>query len=96
MSFCQAFSAPMCFWPNSPLICSSTPSTASKPLFLEAKGWSWVACMFSTIVHDGHPVENPHLAAPAAMIFFEKASTSCHVLGGFSGSSPAFLKASLL
>ena len=52
--------------------------------------------MFSTMVHDGQPVENPHFAAPAARSFFAYASTSFHVFGGFSGSSPAFLKASLL
>src|SRR4051794_39114805 len=96
LSFCQLFRAAMCFWPNSLLISSSTPSTASNPLCFEAKGWSCVACMFSIIVHDGQPVENPHLAPPAAMIFLEYASTSCHVFGGFSGSRPAFLKASLL
>ena len=86
----------MCFWPNSLLISSSTPSTAPKPLCLVANGWSWVACMFSTIVHDGQPVENPHLAAPAARIFFGKASTSCHVLGGFSGSRPGLLEGVLV
>ena len=37
-----------------------------------------------------------HFDAPEARSFFAYASTSFHVFGGFSGSSPAFLKASLL
>ena len=52
--------------------------------------------MFSTMVHDGQPVENPHLAAPEAMSFFEYSSTCFQVCGGLFGSSPAFAKASLL
>ena len=85
----------MCFCPNSRLISSSTPSTAPSPLFFVAKGWSWMACMFSTIVQEGHPVENPHLV-PEASSFLACSATVGQVRGGFSGSSPAFLKASLL
>ena len=55
--------------PNS-LLMRSWASSPSKPFRLVAKGWSCQACMFSTMVHDGQPVEKPHLAAPDAMIFF--------------------------
>src|SRR5262245_8415184 len=91
LSFRQAARWPMCFWPNSLLMRSSTPSTPPNPFCFVAKGWSWVACMFSTIVQDGHAVEKPHLAAPEPMSFLAADSTSGHVFGGFSGSRPAFL-----
>ncbi len=40
--------------------------------------------------------ENPAWQAPAATSFLAAAATSGQVLGGLSGSSPAFLKASTL
>jgi len=52
--------------------------------------------MFSSWIHEGHAVEKPHFEAPEASSFLAYASTSCQVFGGFSGSRPAFLKASLL
>jgi hypothetical protein len=42
------------------------------------------------MVHDGQPVEKPHLEVPEAMSFFENSSTCFHVWGGFDGSRPAF------
>ena len=85
----------MCLTPNSLLMRSCT-SRPSNPFRLVAKGWSCQACMFSTIVQDGQPVEKPHLAPPEAMIFFEYSSTCFQVCGGLAGSSPAFWKTSLL
>jgi hypothetical protein len=38
----------------------------------------------------------PQLGWPAALSFLAASNTSGHVLGGLSGSSPAFLKLSLL
>ena len=52
--------------------------------------------MFSTMVHDGQPVENPHLAAPEPMSFLLYSSTCFQVCGGLVGSSPALANASLL
>ena len=40
--------------------------------------------------------EKPQVAWPAAFSFFAASNTSGQVFGGLSGSSPAFLKASLL
>src|SRR5215470_17279535 len=50
----------------------------------------------SSWVQDCQPVVNAHGNTPDALIFAAAATTACQVSGGWLGSSPAFLNASLL
>jgi hypothetical protein len=50
----------------------------------------------STLTQVTHAFEKPQVAWPAALSFFAASNSSGQVFGGFSGSSPAFLNASLL
>ena len=50
----------------------------------------------STLTQVTQALEKPQVAWPDALSFFAASNTSGQVFGGASGSSPAFLKASLL
>src|SRR6185295_6223329 len=70
--------------------------TCSGLLILVASGTLWIALNCSNCAHVGHAVVKPHGLALAARIFWAAARRSVQVWGGLLGSSPAFLKASLL
>ncbi len=71
-------------------------SIPSMPLALVASGTLWMALKFSYCVQVGHAIVYPQVAALDVTIFLAAAQVSSQVRGGFSGSRPAFLKASLL
>src|SRR5215472_5702954 len=76
------------------LLNSSAASGPSSPFALLA---SWTLCQalkFSICVQLTHAAVKPQ-GTPPARSFFAASNVSGQVLGGLSGSSPAFLKASL-
>ncbi len=94
-SFCMSIS--ICTWRTcSGLLILSSASSPSRPLALVASGTLWIALNCSNCAHVGHAVVKPHGVALAARIFWAAARRSVQVWGGLFGSSPAFLKASLL
>src|SRR5262245_5560824 len=94
-SFCMSIKAWTCFtWAG--LLILSSASVPAMPLALVASGTSWMALNCSNWVHVGQAVVNAHGAALAALILRAASMSSGQVCGGLAGSSPAFLKASLL
>ena len=66
------------------------------PLALVASGTLCQAENCSRLTHVTQALPKPQLAWPAAFSFLAASNTSGQVLGGLSGSRPAFLKLSLL
>src|SRR5258705_10338855 len=94
-SFCMSIR--FCTWRTcSGLLILSSVSRPPRPLALVASGTLWIALNCSNCAHVGHAVVKPHGLALAARIFWAAARRSVQVWGGLLGSSPAFLKASLL
>src|SRR5215472_868069 len=75
---------------------SSLGSVPANPFCSEAKGTLCQALKLSSCVHDCQPVVNAQGVAFEALILAIAATTACHVNGGWLGSRPAFLNASLL
>src|SRR5215510_5300111 len=71
-------------------------SQPSMPLALLARGTLCQAESCSRLTQVTQALPKPQLANPAAFSFLAASNTSGHVLGGLSGSSEAFLNASLL
>src|SRR5574341_978498 len=78
------------------LLIFNSASMPSIPLALVASGTPWMALKFSYWVQVGQAMVKPQEAALVATILPAAVQVSSQVRGGFSGSSPAFLKASLL
>ena len=72
----------------------SSMSMPPKPFALVANGRLCQAPKFSIIVQVCHCGVKPHLA-PDATTFLAISPSSGQVVGGFSGSRPAFLNSSL-
>ena len=85
----------MCFSAG-PLLKASSASRPPKPFSFVANGTLCQAEKVSSCTQDCQPVVKPHWVAPDDIIFFDISTSSGQVFGGFSGSRPAFLKASLL
>src|SRR5437764_3221066 len=93
LSFIASLRAAMCLVTIGVLNTSSV-SGPSRPLALVAKGRLCQALNCSIWVQLIQAGTTPQLAPPARN-FLAVAKVSGQVLGGFSGSSPAFWKASL-
>ncbi len=76
------------------LLISSTASGPSSPLTLVASARLCQALKFSICVQLTQAAVKPH-GTPPARSFFAISKVSGQVLGALSGSSPAFLNASL-
>src|SRR5262249_31323816 len=74
----------------------SSVSKPSMPLDLVDSGTLCQAESCSRLIQVTQALPKPQLAWPAALSFFAMSNTSGHVFGGFSASSPALVKASLL
>src|SRR5262249_23455892 len=95
LSFRSSTRCSRCFTCSGPLKLS-TVSKPSMPLALVASGTLCQAESCSTLTHVTHALLKPQLGWAEAFSFLAASKTSGQVLGGFSGSSPAFLKLSLL
>src|SRR5271166_206645 len=78
------------------LLISSCASSPSNPSALLANGRLCSALYCSSWIHVGHAVVIGTGAAFLSLIALAAATTSCHVVGGFSGSRSALRNASLL
>src|SRR5215210_7926539 len=74
----------------------SSVSKPSSPFALVPIGTLCQAERCSMLTQVTQAFEKPQVAWPAAFSFFAASNTSGQVFGGWSGLSPAFLKASLL
>src|SRR5690554_1867161 len=95
LSFDQSAMFWMCLRAG-PLLNTSSASRPPNPFSCVANGTLCQAEKVSICAQDCQPVVKPHWVAPEDIIVFDISTSSGHVFGGFSGSRPAFLKASLL